>query len=797
MVQSNNVMPSLISQRDANRIYFKNRKEIKSLIKNMNACLDNNSSTFFLTLFYMDLIFENYSIEQIMEENMNIFDISLDNINSLNNYVLLSLACLVIASKFNEKDPHVPDLNSFIRVYNQYSKFYFVFSISELMKAEVNILKILEYKLNYYSLYQFITFFFTNGILFEKNMRDSDIIRKFKYSEKRVLEKVYVKSREILDIIIDDYDNYFQLFNGAENYLTAMEILIWSIENVLNIQIINEENYYFPIVYGININYRKHIEIYSIIYSIIENNSNTNKNKNLSYSVINNYNFIYGEHISESQIDLLSNKNNLYLMSISNSNINNINDVIKEQRITSDFKNKNSKSYILKKDKNNEGKDYLAQLNEINRINSISNELNSRTTYNIFQENYHKKINKINENQSMNIIRDNFDISTIKETKETRKSKNKLLKSDLSRNLTNKFHFNYSKENEDNDKKKDYQSYIKNDILKNIFKPINNYNEINPYSSKKNYEKKNIYYNNNNSLTKKNIKELKASNKRNLNMDYNNSSKSTCYKSWFNNTNPSPKDILNKTKKIFDESNKIIDFNEINNADESSNIIVNSYINKKNFMNNLKNTNNNNNNNEQGQRNKYNNNLNSNLSDSNIIYKIKNDYINNKINKLKEEKNKEKTIIINNNIQINNYVDKENTFNNIYKTSHKDINDIENINLENYINKKYFSINYNKSNSKSIYLDHINYNNKIIKEKNKRKINYKKNNNYLYDNNIKENKNINNNNYALKKNKDHFKLNKDKSNRILNFGKFHTYFDYSSYDKKDNEYSHENLNYNM
>ena len=156
MVQSNNVMPSLISQRDANRIYFKNRKDIKSLIKNMNACLDNNSSTFFLTLFYMDLIFENYSIEQIMEENMNIFDISLDNINSLNNYVLLSLACLVIASKFNEKDPHVPDLNSFIRVYNQYSKFYFVFSISELMKAEVNILKILEYKLNYYSLYQLI-----------------------------------------------------------------------------------------------------------------------------------------------------------------------------------------------------------------------------------------------------------------------------------------------------------------------------------------------------------------------------------------------------------------------------------------------------------------------------------------------------------------------------------------------------------------------------------------------------------------------------------------------------------------
>ena len=47
----------------------------------------------------------------------------------------------------------------------------------------------------------------------------------------------------------------------------------------------------------------------------------------------------------------------------------------------------------------------------------------------------------------------------------------------------------------------------------------------------------------------------------------------------------------------------------------------------------------------------------------------------------------------------------------------------------------------------------------------------------------------------MKKSKDNFKLNKDKSNRVLNFGKFHTYFDYSSYDQKDTDYSH--INFNM
>ena len=141
MLESNDMFPS-ISKRETNKIYFEKRKEIKNLIKNMNTCLDNNSSTFFLALFYIDLIFEHYSLEEIMIEPINNYSILSDNtIYKINNYVLLSLACLVIASKYNEKDPHVPDLNGFLRVYNRCSKFYFLFSLSDLMKAEVNVLK--------------------------------------------------------------------------------------------------------------------------------------------------------------------------------------------------------------------------------------------------------------------------------------------------------------------------------------------------------------------------------------------------------------------------------------------------------------------------------------------------------------------------------------------------------------------------------------------------------------------------------------------------------------------------------
>ena len=33
----------------------------------------------------------------------------------MNNYVLLSLVCLIVASKFNENDPHEPTISSYIR----------------------------------------------------------------------------------------------------------------------------------------------------------------------------------------------------------------------------------------------------------------------------------------------------------------------------------------------------------------------------------------------------------------------------------------------------------------------------------------------------------------------------------------------------------------------------------------------------------------------------------------------------------------------------------------------------------
>ena len=799
MIESNSAKPSTI-HRNINKIYFDNRKDIKNLIKNINTCLDNNSTTFFLSLYYMDLIFENYSIEEIINERKDDFGDSIDTY-SLSNYVLLSLACLVIASKFNEKDPHVPDLNAFIRIYNKNSNFYFLFTLNELMKAEVNVLKILKYKLNYYSLYQFVIFFFANGILFEQNLQNSYLAQNNNnYTEKKILEKIYIKSREILDLIIDDYERYYLLFNGRENYITAIEILMWSIENVLNTKIINEQNYYFSLFYNISINYKIHNDIYSIIYNLL------NKNESMNNSVIRNlnnrYNFNYGNGYLNSEIKIIRNKNdykdNLFFMSISDNN----KDEIYGQKVLSDCKNKNSKLYNFfqqEKEKNendidinNNCKKKNSNIFDINNSNIFS----SRNLYDTYNSKINYQYIKNNRKQKINNISEILDFS--KEFKELNELKTKIHNNDLGNDITTKEIIEKNKNHFNANQRKFQKNKTKNNIniSKKLFKSMNDFNDFDTFSSKKkNYEKKN---NNKNIdfMTKKINKEPKISNKRNLNIEYNNSSKSTYYKSWFNNTNSSPKDILNKTKKIFEETNKrIIDYENIKN--DNSNIIINCYTNKANYIDNFNSFNSN--------GNTSNKNLNSNLSDNNIIYKIKNDYYNNnKNNKLKNETKKEKTIIINNNIQINNFVEKENKFNDIFNNnSQQNINNIENINLENYINKKYFNINKNfntNKNNKNIYLNN-NKNKKINKDKNKKKMNFKKIN-FLEEINeqFKENKNNNNNNnneysFATKRNKVNIKINKDKNNRIINFGQFQTYFDYSSYDKfKDMSSSQENLN---
>ena len=253
---------------DRNKIYFSRRKELKNLMKLINSRIDNNSQTLFLTLYYMDLIFTHKDLEKVFYSHFMLWNnyTSFNDIQ-MNNYALLSLACLIIASKFNENDPHVPTMSSYIRLLYDYSKKKYIFNLDNLYMAEVVVIKILKYKLNYYTIYHYLIFFFTHGIIFKKTIKESKIFKK--YSERKILEKIYIQSREILDGLIDS-PKYFNLYFGKDNYQIVVEIFLWSIEHIMNISIKDGENI-FKLIFGINIDGNKHKELYEIIDEIYKN----------------------------------------------------------------------------------------------------------------------------------------------------------------------------------------------------------------------------------------------------------------------------------------------------------------------------------------------------------------------------------------------------------------------------------------------------------------------------------------------------------------------------------------------
>ena len=220
-----------------------------------------------------------------------IFSLQELKIENENDYMLYSLSCLTIASKFNENDPHIPDINSYIRICAEMSKYQNVFSLEEIRKGEIYVLNLLQFKLNFYSVYHFIVFFFAHGIILESTFQRIKSTNGNNFSYKKYLEKIYVLSREILDFLIEDNNNYeIGIINN--NYIIAAVILNFSIEKVLSTILDNDKENIFQNIYKIDINSNDYITTLKKIQEIYNekiqnkspktNSSSTNRNLNIN-----------------------------------------------------------------------------------------------------------------------------------------------------------------------------------------------------------------------------------------------------------------------------------------------------------------------------------------------------------------------------------------------------------------------------------------------------------------------------------------------------------------------------------
>ena len=350
--------------------YLQIRNTMIILLKKVSEKLCFKSQTFFLSIYYLDII-----------------KLETTKSNLLNNYISLALACLVIAAKYCENDPNVPQIPYFIRVYNSLvdNKYKNTIAISDIIYNEVKICKTLNYKLQYYTIYDYNSFLFGHGILKLNQIKEIKSNNKlpFPLYAKKILEKIYKKSRSYLDIII-----HKQLSFKYNSLLISIYLMHKSVESVIlsesktnndieKMKIRTKTNKYFKEIMNnfYEIDYES-MEEYHLMKREIESNKFRNKNNN--------------QNINKSLTSIKTLKNNLTVTKINKTKINNfiINNDRKSIIISSYPNNKNN--YTVENELKNSIK---FQAYEETKIIPEYNNTISKTNYN---NNTNERLNMIN-----------------------------------------------------------------------------------------------------------------------------------------------------------------------------------------------------------------------------------------------------------------------------------------------------------------------------------------------------------------------------------------------------------------
>lgn len=240
MLANSNQNFEFFSELNINKEYIFQRKNILNILHKLTNKMGFKSQVFFLSIHYLDIIFSSNK-----------------NIKLKFNIYALALACFCLSAKFCEIDPIVPELYYFIKIYYSIIGFKIKHSISlnELKYAEVYVLRLLNYKLNYHSVYDFNSFLFIYGII-KSQQRNSN------YKSKQIMEKIYKKSRYFLDIVVI----HTKLCFKYDAIFLSIIIIEKSIDEVLNEEKCNKNICFKEIMINIfNFNYENNKQYQSLI----------------------------------------------------------------------------------------------------------------------------------------------------------------------------------------------------------------------------------------------------------------------------------------------------------------------------------------------------------------------------------------------------------------------------------------------------------------------------------------------------------------------------------------------------
>ena len=357
--------------------YIIQRKSLITLIHKISREMAFKSQTFFLAVNYLDIIFsKNNEIPY--------------------NYNLLAVGCLIIASKYCENVPLRPIFNNFVNIYNTKIKDNNYINKEKLFEYEIIICKMLNYKLNYFTIYDFNFFFFGNGVIKIEQLKEinpniaSMTIENNNTSSsskiKKILIKIYERSRHYLDIIIENliclkYNSLLIsicIMEKSIDYVLINEFNLKNYENSFDIDEIKFKNqeYFIEIMK----------DYYKIDYDLLPK-YNELKNECENYKLFGD---IY-DKIS------LSNSNNI--IPLNHKITNESKSPTKEVNI---IKNNSSKQSPDTKYNNNIGKDKIHFLYRKVNIPTQNNIIKNNIKYRRRQHSSNKKIKTSRDNNFQN-----------------------------------------------------------------------------------------------------------------------------------------------------------------------------------------------------------------------------------------------------------------------------------------------------------------------------------------------------------------------------------------------------------
>ena len=358
------------------KIYIAQRKTLIYLIKKISLRMNFKSRTFYEAVNYLDIIFNKQKEIKY-------------------NYILLAAACLITASKFLEIIPRKPTFHHFINIANEIiNNNEFKISKEDLFLHEIIICKILDYKLNYFTIYDFNFFFFGNGMLKIEHLIQISNLAKIDDSLKRkILIKIYERSRLYLNNIINNLIciNYncllisIYIMEKSIDYVLIKEFNRGDSFNIDEIKVKNKKYFreimkeFYKIDFESSKDYQ-YLKLDCEKYKIFEDNNNVNDldiNKNQSEKFSNLF-------VNKSKIKIASSKSSSKNKKVGESfrkrkyNQNENKLLYKKVNIIRNENNKNYKMNIKQKLK----KEYQNNDNEIrkntSKISGINNNFNMK-----------------------------------------------------------------------------------------------------------------------------------------------------------------------------------------------------------------------------------------------------------------------------------------------------------------------------------------------------------------------------------------------------------------------------------